>query len=77
MIKLKNLIIEINKAQIKKLNKRLKEKDWPVNIDLINKNIKIFYNSTNPSEKEIYYYDLLHSIVANNKRFDDVYYSIN
>jgi len=77
MIKLKKLIIEITNAQVKKINKRLKEKSWPISVHSIKNNqIKLHYVSTNHTEKEEEYYNLLHSIIVNNKKFDDIYYSI-
>lgn len=78
MIKLTEMIpMKFTKAQVNKLNKRLKEKKWHVFVFLkTDKTLKVQYKSIDPNDEERYYWDLLHSIIVNNNRFDDIYYSI-
>ena len=69
-------VLDLKKSQINKINKRLKQKGWNIELYSMKPKIVIHYKTISPTEQDEYYKSLLHSIIVNNDNFDDIYYSI-
>ena len=69
--------MKVTEKQLKKINDKVKKKYSDVNVAFTFYNVfQAKYTEIVESKTDVYYFALWNSIIANEKNFEDVYYSI-
>lgn len=66
----------MTKAQINKLNKKLKNKNYLVVVNKFNDKIVVQHDEFPITDKGAEQRNFVYSVIANETSFDDIYYSI-